>query len=78
MERIILNFNALDYSKSFTFFDDNQKQRLLETKQPPFRTTNFNTIYYGAFAWITYSQCGLKSNLKEKLFVGTAMNISCE
>ena len=31
--------DAFNYSNSFTFFDDIQKQRLLETKQPPFRIT---------------------------------------
>ena len=31
---------AFDYSNSFTFFDDIQKQRLLETKQPPLEYLN--------------------------------------
>ena len=31
--------DALNYSNSFTFFNDIQKQRLLETKQPLFRIT---------------------------------------
>ena len=59
-------FNAIDYNNSFTFFDDIQKQRLLETKQPPFRILMLNTFHYGAFAWVTNSQLVLKSTLKEK------------
>ena len=55
--------DAVNYSNSFTFFDDIQKQRLLETKQPPFRITKFNTFHYGAFAWITNSQLVLNSTL---------------
>ena len=42
--------NAFEYSNSFTFFDDIQKQRPLETKQPPFRITKPNTFHYCAFA----------------------------
>ena len=42
--------NAFDYSNSFTFFDDIQKQCLLETKQPHLRITKLNTLHYGAFA----------------------------
>ena len=48
--------DAFNYSNSFTFFNDIQKQRLLETKQPPFRIAKLNTYHYGAFAWITNSQ----------------------
>ena len=58
--------DAFNYSNSFTFFNDIQKQRLLETKQPPFRITKLNTYHYGAFAWITNSQLVLNSTLKEK------------
>ena len=58
--------DAFNYSNSFTFFDDIQKQRLLETKQTPFRITKLNTFHYGAFAWITNSQLVLSSTLKEK------------
>ena len=58
--------NAFNYSNSFTFFNDIQKQRLLETKQPPFRITKLNTFHYGAFAWISNSQLVLNSTLKEK------------
>ena len=42
--------DAFNYTNSFTFFNDIQKQRLLETKQPPFRITKLNTFHYGAFA----------------------------
>ena len=58
--------DAFNYSNSFTFFNDIQKQRLLETKQPPFRITKLNTFHYGAFAWISNSQLVLNSTLKEK------------
>ena len=47
--------DAFNYSNSFTFFNDIQKQRLLETKQPPFRKTRLITFHYGAFAWIAIS-----------------------
>ena len=67
--------NAFDYSNSFTFFDDIQNQRRLETKQPPFRKTKLNTFHFGAFARITNSQIVLNATIKEKLFVGTAMSI---
>ena len=58
--------DAFNYSNSFTFFNDIQKQRLLETKQPPFRITKLNTFHYGAFAWISNSQLVLNSTIKEK------------
>ena len=58
--------NAFAYSNSFPFFEDFQKQRLLETKQPPFRITKSNTFHYGAFAWITNSQLVLNSTPEEK------------
>ena len=58
--------DAFNYSNSFTFFNDIQKQRLLETKQPPFRNTKLNNYQYGAFAWIANSQLVLNSTLKEK------------
>ena len=57
--------NAFDYSTSFTFFDDIQKQRLLETKQPAFRIPKLNTFNYGAFARITNSQLVLNSTLEK-------------
>ena len=60
------NYPQLDAFNSFTFFDDIQKQRLLETKQPPFRITKLNSFHYGAFAWISNSQLVLNSTLKEK------------
>ena len=41
---------AFNNSNTFTFFDDIQKQRLLETRQPPFRITKLNTFHYGALA----------------------------
>ena len=47
---------AFIYSNSFTFFDDIQKHRLLENKQPAFRITKLNTFHHGAFAWIANSQ----------------------
>ena len=59
--------NAFDYSNSFSFFVANQKQRFLETKQPPFRDTYFNTFNFGAFAWISNSQQVFNANLKEKV-----------
>ena len=34
---------AFDHNCSFTFFDGTQKQRFLETKEPPFRFTKLNT-----------------------------------
>ena len=37
--------NAFDYSNSFSFFDGIQKQRLLETKQPPFHNTKSSTLF---------------------------------
>ena len=52
--------NAFDYFNSFTFFDDIQKQRVFETKQP-FRITKLNTFHYGAFAWIANSNLVLKN-----------------
>ena len=58
--------DAFSYTNSFTFFNDVQNQRLLETKQPPFRITKLNTFHYGAFAWIANSQLVLNSTLKEK------------
>ena len=58
--------DAFNYSNSFTLFDVIQKQRLLETRQPPFRITKLNTFQYGAFAWIANSQLVLNSTLKEK------------
>ena len=58
--------DAFKYSNSFTFSGDIQKQRLLETKQPPFRITKLNTFHYGASAWITNSQLVINSTLKEK------------
>ena len=48
--------NEFDYSTAFTFFDDIQSQRLLETKQPLFRITKLTTFHYGAIAWIANSQ----------------------
>ena len=51
-ETEIPQFNAFDYCNSFTFFDHIQKQRFLETKQPPFCNTKLNTFHYGAFAYI--------------------------
>ena len=51
--------DAFNYTNSFTFFNDIQKQRILETKQPPFRITKLNA--YGAFAWIANSQFVLNS-----------------
>ena len=53
--------NASDYSNSFTFFIDVQEQRLLESKQPPFRIAKRNIFLYGAFAWIPNSQHVLNS-----------------
>ena len=62
------------YSYSFTFFDDIQKPRLLETKQLAFCISKHNTFYFGAFAWIANSQL-VVHNPKINLFAGTAMNI---
>ena len=45
------HLDAFNYSNSFTFFIDIQKQRLLETKQPPFRITKLNHFHYGAFGF---------------------------
>ena len=42
-------FNAFDCSNSFTFFDDIQKQCLVETKQSLFRITKLNTFHNGTF-----------------------------
>ena len=58
--------DAFYYNNSFPFFKDIQKQRLLETKPPPFRITKLNTFNYGAFARIANSQLVLNSTLKEK------------
>ena len=55
--------NAFAYGNSFTFFDDNQKQRLVELKQPPFRLTKLNTGHTCAFAWIANSQLVLNGTL---------------
>ena len=57
--------NAFDYSNSFTFFDDIQKLRRFEIKQPPFRITKLNIFHYGAFAWINNSQFVLISTPKK-------------
>ena len=59
--------DAFNYTNSLTFFNDIEKQRLLETKQPPFRITKLNTFHCGAFAWIANSQFLLNSILKEKV-----------
>ena len=59
--------NAFDYSNSFIFFDDIQKQRLPETKQLLLRITKPNTFQYGALAWTTNSQFVLNSTLEEKV-----------
>ena len=37
--------DAFNYSNSFTFFNYIQKQRLLETKHPPFCITKLNKIH---------------------------------
>ena len=37
--------DAFNYSNSFSFLNDIQKQRLLETKQPPFRIAKLNTFH---------------------------------
>ena len=66
MVLITLNLMLLNIVTLFLFFDDIQKQRFFETKQPPFQTTNLNTFHYGAFAWITNSQLVLISTLEEK------------
>ena len=58
-------FIVSDYSNSLAFFDVIQKQRLLETKQPPFRITELNTFHCGAFALITHSQLVLNATPKE-------------
>ena len=58
--------DAFNCSNYFTFFIDIQKQRLLETKQHPFRITKLNTFQYGAFALIANSQPVLNSTVKEK------------
>ena len=67
--------DAFNYSDSFTFINDIQKRRLLETKQPHFRITKLNTFHFDAFAWIANSQLVLNSTLRERLSVGTAVNI---
>ena len=59
--------SALDFSNSFTFLVDIQKQRFLETKQPPCRITKLNTFHYGAFAWIASSRPILHATHKEKV-----------
>ena len=46
---------AFEYSSSFAFFGDNQKQRRIGIEQPPLRITKLNTFCYGAFVWITNS-----------------------
>ena len=66
---------AFDYSNSFTLFDAIQKQRILETKQPPFRITKLNLFQYGAFAWITISQLVLNVTLKLNVACWDRMNI---
>ena len=58
--------DAFNYSNYFTLFNDIQKQRLLEIKQPPFRISKLNTFHYGAFAWISISELVLNSTLEEK------------
>ena len=58
--------DAFKYSNSFTFFNDIQKQRVLETKQPPFRIFKLNTFHYGAFSWIANSQLVINSFPREK------------
>ena len=74
ISRVLTNLKSL-FSITIvrsTFFDDTQKQRLVETKQPSFRVTNFNSYQYGYFfAWITYAQLVLISTLK-KLLVAIA------
>ena len=70
-----LQLNAFDNRYSFTFFDEIQKQRLLETKQPPFRISKVNNFHCGAFAWITNTQLVSNSTLKEKAVFGTTMKI---
>ena len=69
---------SFKYSKSFTFLDDTQEQRLLGTKQPPFRITKPNTFHYGVFAWIKSLNLFETQLLKKKLFVGITMNIKNE
>ena len=56
--------NAFDYRNSWTFFDDIQRQRLLETRQSPFRITKLNIFQYGAFAWIANFQLVSNSTLR--------------
>ena len=67
--------NAFKNSNSFKLFDDNQKQRPLENKQPPFRITKLNTFHYCAFAWIANSQLVLNATLKTRLSVRATMNL---
>ena len=66
MELITLNLMPLIIATPSFFQNDIQKQRLFETKQPPFRIAKLNTFHYGAFAWIWNSQLVLNSTLKEK------------
>ena len=40
---------AFDYTNSFTYLDDIQKQRLCETRQPPFRITKLSTFHILCF-----------------------------
>ena len=58
--------SAFDHSNSLTFIGDIKNQRLLETKQPPFRITKLNTLHCGVFAWVTNSQTVLKATKKQK------------
>ena len=59
--------NAFNYTSSFTFSDDFQKQRVLETKLPAFRIYKLNNFHFGAFAWITNSQRALNATSEVKL-----------
>ena len=58
--------DAFNYSNSFTFFNDIQKQRLLETKQPPFRITKLNIYHYGAFLMDHQFTISIKLNSERK------------
>ena len=51
MELITLNLMLLITATPLPF-NDIQKQRLLDIKQPPFRITKLNTFHHSAFAWI--------------------------
>ena len=42
--------NTFEYSSSFTFSDDIQKQCFFETEEPPTRATKLNTYHDGTFA----------------------------